>query len=74
MMNKNYKYATWSYFTKHMLKKSKKMHPHCAKCKKSARTAPNAKKCSTHGKTQKVQDFCAAHNRTFPQGVERNLN
>ena len=70
MMSKNYRYATWSYFIKNMLKKSKKMYPHCAKGKKCARTMPNAKKRSTCGKTKKVWDFCAAHNRIFPQGVD----
>ena len=65
-MSKNYRYATWSYLTKNILKK---MRSHCVKCKKCARTAPNAKKCGACGKNQKVRDFCVANNRIFPQGV-----
>ena len=31
---KNVYFCMWSYFTKNMLKKSKKMRLHCAKCQK----------------------------------------
>ena len=71
MMSKTYRYTTWSYFTKNMLKKAKKIRPHCVKSEKCACTAPNAKKCGTCGKTKKVRDFYAAHNRIFPQGVSK---
>ncbi len=66
--SENYRYATWSYFTKNMLKNSKKMRLLCAKCKKCVRTLPNAKKCGTCGKHRKCGIFVRRTIEFFPGG------
>ena len=69
-MSKNYRYATRSYFTKKMLKKSKKIRPHCAKCKKNASALRQMPKYAAHAEeSKKCGIFVRRSIAFFPQGV-----
>ena len=64
---KNFTCVREAILQKNLLKKSKKIRPHCAKCKKCARTAPNAKKCGTCEKNQKMRNFVRRSIAFFPR-------